>query len=207
MIRRIGVTAAVVALAAGGLVAGGVTTASAGKPTVTAVGSVTCGAPGSGKGKVAPPFTLTSGGAGPRVTTSKFKSTCTGTTGNPLVTPISAKIGAVSTSPNSTTTCAQLQTAAETATVTVVNIKWKANGGKINPTTIIFTTLLGGTPPMGFTSPGPLGTAIVTGSYAGNDAVSTVIVSDTITDLTNKCLGKGIKKLNFGSGGSLVITP
>lgn len=187
--------------------AAGVTTASAGKPLVTAVGSVTCGAPGSGKAKINPPFTLSPGGAGPRVTTSKFKTTCTGTTGNPLVTPISAKIGAVSTSANSNTTCAELQTPAETATTTVVNIKWKATGGKINPTTIIFTTLQGGVPAMGFTSPGPTGTSIVTGSYAGNDAVSTVIVADSIQSLTDKCLGKGIKKLNFGSGGSLVITP
>lgn len=204
--RRILVAACAVALGTGGLIAGGVTAAGAGKPLVTAVGSVTCGAPGSGKAKINPPFTL-SPQSGQRVTTSKFKTTCTGTTGNPAVTPISAKINATSTSPSAATTCAQLATPSETATTTVVNIKWKASGGKINPTTIVFTSLQGGVPAMGFTSPGPSGVSIVSGSYAGNDAVSTVIVSDSITDLTNKCLKKGIKKLNFGSGGSLVITP
>jgi hypothetical protein len=203
--RRILVTASAVALAVGGLFVGGVTPAGASKPVLTAVGHATCTG-GTGKGKVSPPFTLTPG-VGQRVTTSKFKGgTCTGTTQNPAVTPISAKISATSTSPNANTTCLDLQTPSETATVTQVVIKWKANGGKINPTNITFTTLQGGVPAMGFTSPGPTGTAIVTGSYAGDSAVSQVIVSDSITTLTNACLKKGIKKLNFGGGGSLVIS-
>jgi hypothetical protein len=207
--RRILVTACAVALGTAGLVAAGATSASAGKPVVTAVGSVTCGAPGSGKAKINPPFKLTPG-VGPRVTTSKFKTTCTGTTGNPAVTPISAKITATSTSPNSDTLCTELTQAAETPTVTTVFIKWKGAGGKINPTNITFTTLNGGTPAGGFTSPGPSGVSIVTGSYEGNDAVSVVLVDpSTVTALTNSCLNpkKGIKKLAFSSGGSLNITP
>lgn len=205
MIRRMAVSAAAVALLTSGLVAGGVTSASAGKPLVTAVGSATCGAPGSGKGKVVPPFTLVAQ-PGNRVTTSKFKTTCTGTTGNPLVTPTSAKIVSTSTS-SAAATCVTLQAGGEAATNTVVDIFWKASGGKINPTHIVYTTILGGTPANGFTLPGPTGTATVTGSYAGNDSVSQVVVSDTVAALTAKCLGKGIKKLNFGSGGSLSITP
>lgn len=176
------------------------------KPVVTAVGSVTWSG-GIGKGKVSPPFTLTAQ-PGTRVTTSKFKGgTCSGTTGNPAVTPSSAKITATSTSPNANTTCVDLQTPSETATVTQVDIKWKANGGKINPTHIVFTTLQGGVPAMGFTSPGPTGTATVTGSYAGDNATSQVVVSDTVATLTAACLKKGIKKLNFGGAGSLVIAP
>lgn len=205
MIRRIAVSAAAVALLTSGLVAGGVTSASAGKPLVTAVGSATCGAPGSGKGKVVPPFTLVAQ-PGNRVTTSKFKTTCTGTTGNPLVTPTSAKIVSTSTSAASAT-CVTLQMGGEAPTNTVVDIFWKASGGKINPTHIVYTTILGGTPVNGFTLPGPTGTATVTGSYAGNNSVSQVVVSDTVAALTAKCLGKGIKKLNFGSGGSLSLTP
>ncbi len=203
--RRIGVTAAVVALTAGGLVAGGVTTASAGKPLVTAVGSVTCGAPGSGKGKVSPPFTLVAQ-PGTRTTTSKFKTTCTGTTGNPLVTPISAKIVSTSTS-SAAATCVTLQQGGESATTSLVDIKWKASGGKMTATHIVYTSILGGTPANGFTVPGPTGTAIVSGSYAGNNSISQVVVADTVAALTDKCLGKGIKKFNFGSGGSLSITP
>ena len=205
MIRRIAVSAAAVALLTSGLVAGGITSASAGKPLVTAVGSATCGAPGSGKGKVVPPFTLVAQ-PGNRVTTSKFKTTCTGTTGNPLVTPTSAKIVSTSTS-SAAATCVTLQMGGEAPTNTVVDIFWKASGGKINPTHIVYTTILGGTPANGFTLPGPTGTATVTGSYAGNNSVSQVVVSDTVAALTAKCLGKGIKKLNFGSGGSLSITP
>jgi hypothetical protein len=205
MMRRIAVSAAAVALLTGGLVAGGVTTASAGKPIVTAAGTVTCGAPGSGKGKVSPPFTLVAQ-PGNRVTTSKFKTTCTGTTQNPLVTPKSAKIVSTSTS-SASATCITLQQGGESATNTVVDIFWKANGGKITPTRIVYTSIFGGTPANGFTLPGPNGTATVTGSYAGNNSVSQVVVSDTVAALTDKCLGKGIKKLNFGSGGSLSITP
>jgi hypothetical protein len=206
-IRKVGVAALASALALGGLVAGSVGVAAAKKPVLTATGHVTCTG-GTGKGKVSPPFGLASAGSGPRVTTSKFKGgTCSGTTQDPTVTPISAKISATSTSPNSTTTCVDLQTPQETATVTQVDIKWKANGGKINPTHITFTTLQGGVPAMGFTSPGPSGTATVTGSYAGDDATSQVVVSDSVATLTAACLKKGIKKLNFGGGGSLVIAP
>lgn len=205
MMRRIVVSAAAVALLTGGLVVSGVTSASAGKPLVTAVGSATCGAPGSGKGKVVPPFTLAAQ-PGNRVTTSKFKTTCTGTTGNPLVTPISAKIVSTSTS-SAAATCVTLQRGGESVTTSVVDIKWKASGGKMTPTHIVYTSILGGTPVNGFTLPGPTGTAVVTGSYAGNDSLSQVVASDTVAYLTEKCLGKGIKKLNFGSGGSLSITP
>jgi hypothetical protein len=206
MMRRIGVATVVVALGASGLVASSVTTASAAKPKVTAVGSVTCGSPGSGKAKIKPAFSLVAQ-AGQRVTTSKFKTTCTGTTGNAAVTPLSAKIKSTSTS-SAASTCLDLQAGGETATTTVVNIKWKASGGKILPTTIVFTSILGGTPANGFTNPGPTGDAIVTGSYAGNDAVSQVIISNSVADLTAACLSKkGLKKLAFGSGGSLVLTP
>ena len=206
MMRRIVVGVATAALLTSGLVAGGITAAAAKKPPIfDATGTVTCGAPGSGKGKVSPPFTLTPG-SGTRTTTSKFKSTCTGTTGNPLVTPASAKIDSISLS-NASSTCVDLQTGGETPTDTNVTIKWKASGGKINLTHIHFTTILGGTPANGFTLPGPTGTAIVTGSYAGETALSQVVVSDSTATLTAACLKKGIKKLNFGSGGSLSIHP
>jgi hypothetical protein len=197
MMRRIVVATAVLALGTSGLVASGISASGAAKPPpFNAAGSVTCSG-GTGKGKVTPPFTLTAQ-AGTRETKSKFKPTCTGTTGNPAVTPISAKIEAISTSP-AASTCVDLQVGGETFSTTVVTIKWKASGGKILPTTIIFSSILGGTPVNG--------TATVIGSYGGNDAVSTVLVSDSVATLTAACLKKGIKKLNFGGGGALNITP
>jgi hypothetical protein len=203
MMRRFVVSAAAVALVTGGLVVGGVTTASAGKPTVTATGSVSCGAPGSGKAKIKPPIKLAAQ-PGTRTTTSKFKVTCTGTTGNALVTPISAKI--TSTSTTAAVSCVDLQAAGETPLQSVLDIKWKASGGKINPTHIVFTSTLNGTPASGATFPGPTGTSIVTGSYAGNDALSTVVNIDPVQTLIDACLGKGIKKLNFGPN-NLSLTP
>ena len=65
----------------------------------------------------------------------------------------------------------------------------------------------------GFTVPGPTGTTTVTGSYAGNVAISQVVIADTTEALTALCTPnakgkvKGIKKFNFGDGGSLVIHP
>ncbi len=207
MMRRILVAGMAVALGAGGLVAGAATAAGASKPVVTAVGSVTCGAPGSGKAKISPPYLATTPQPGTRTVSSKFKSTCSGTTGNPLVTPTSAKISGVSMS-SAATTCVDLLVGGETPTSTTVDIKWKASGGKINPTHIVFTSINGFSgPPSGFVLPGPTGVATVTGSYAGDTAVSTVLVADAQATLQAACLGKGLKKLNFSSGGSLVIHP
>jgi hypothetical protein len=212
MMKRITVAATAMTLAVGGLVGGAAQSAGAAKPPpFDAVGSVTCGAPGSGKAKISPPFSLTPG-VGTRTTTSKLKTTCTGTTGNPAVTPTSAKINSTSLS-DAAGTCITLSVGGEAATDTNVDISWKAAGGKINPTHIHYTTILGGVPAHGFTLPGPTGLVTVTGSYAGNSAISTVLIADTTEALTALCTPnakgkiKGIKKLTFGSGGSLVIAP
>ena len=212
MMKRIVVAATAATLGLGVLATGGgVATAAPKPPIFDAAGTVTCGSPGSGKAKISPAFTLTPG-VGTRTTTSKFKTTCTGTTGNAAVTPASAKINSISLS-DAAGTCITLSTSGETASDTTVHIKWKAAGGKINPTDIHFTSILGGTPVHGFTLPGPTGTATVTGSYAGNAAVSSVVIADTTEALTALCTPnakgkvKGIKKFAFADGGSLVITP
>ena len=212
MMKRIVVAATAATLGLGVLATGGGVASAAPKPPIfNASGTVTCGAPGSGKGKISPPFTLTPG-VGTRTTTSKFKSTCTGTTGNAAVTVASAKITSTSLS-DAAGTCLTLSAGGEAATDTNVDIKWKANGGKINPTHIHYTTILGGTPVHGFTVPGPTGSTTVTGSFAGEAAISQVVIADTTEALTALCTPnskgkvKGIKKFNFGDGGSLNIHP
>jgi hypothetical protein len=191
----------------------GATSASAGKPQVTGVGTVSCSG-GSGKAKISPPFKQVPQ-TGQRITTSKFKTTCTGTTGNPAVTLASAKITATSTSVNASTTCTELIAGGDPQesfdTVTSVFIKWKATGGKVDPTNITFTSILVGVPATGFTNPGPTGQSIITGSYAGEDAVSAVTLDPgSLAGLVTACNStkdKGIKKFVFGGAGGLTITP
>ncbi len=203
MIRRIEATALAVALI-GAFVATGTSLAGAAKPVVTASGTVSCGAPASGKGTVSPPFKLTPG-VGARTTKSTLNLKCTGTTTNALVTPISAKVVTKSVSPTSATTCTNLQSASESKTITTTDITWKASGGKINPTHIVFSTSQTGVPALGSTAPGPTGISTITGSYARDATVWKVVASDSLQTLTSACLGKGIKKLNFGAASSLQI--
>jgi dienelactone hydrolase len=165
---------------------------------------VRCGAPGSGKGTVSPPFTLAAA-KGARTTRSTVKLACSGTTSNALVTPTSAKVVSRSVNPSAATTCADLQTVRENATVTTVDITWKASGGKINPTHIVFSTQQSGVPTMGSTVPGPTGKVTITGSYAGEAAILALVSSDSTQTLTRACLAKGIKKLHFGSSSRLQI--
>jgi dienelactone hydrolase len=204
MMRR-SVATAVVVMVVAVVGMGGTSIAAAARPVVTAAGTTQCGF-GSGKGTVSPPFKLAAG-VGSRTTKSTVKLLCTGTTTNGLVTPVSARIVTKSVSPTSSTTCTGLQSVRESPSVTTMDIKWNAIGGKINPTHIVFSTSQTGVPSMGSTTPGPSGTATITGSYAGESAVSQLVVSDTLQSLTDACLKKGIKKLHFGPASTLRITP
>jgi hypothetical protein len=201
VVRRIVAASAAVVLVAAAI---GATAdpAPAAKPVVTAEGTVQCGAPASGTGTVTPPFKLTAG-KGARTTRSTVKLTCTGTLFNSNLTPTAARVVTRSVNPSAATTCFDLQTSRETATTTTADITWKAKGGRIEKTHVVYSTIQNGS--MTSTTPGPTGTATVTGSFAGESAVAKLVVSDTTQSLTDACMGKGLRKLHFGTGSTLRI--
>jgi hypothetical protein len=197
MIRRIALAATTAALALGGVaVAAGPAAAAAG-PTITAVGSVNCNI--SGKVKISP--ALTNANTLPSTTTAKIKGSCTGTTESG-VTPTSVKsvVTSTGTTPG---TCTGLLTPS-TAPFTAGNT-WKASGGKINPSTVVFP----GFAPNGGGFALTLGTT--TGSYAGFQnatAQANVDLALIAGQIATGCdpqppkfkAAKGIKKITILSG-------
>jgi hypothetical protein len=173
--------------------------ASAGKPTITATGNVSCSGL-NGKVKINPP--LTNANTQPSTITAKIKATCTGST-ETGVTPSAAKgsVLSVGTSPG---TCSGLTQPGTTPFG--VDLKWKGTGGKINPSHVTFPNV---TPAgIGF----DLNNGDTSGSYAGNDNADAHANID-IPDFAACDPGpppknkpaKGIKKLTITSG-TLTIT-
>jgi hypothetical protein len=215
--------------------------ASAGKPIVgNATGSASCTA--GGKVKINPGLknedNATNNYAGyagvprwvvgPSLTTAKLKLACTGTTGIPGVSPLKGKVTATSqgTAPG---TCSGLLDTTPGTDPFVIDIKWKANGGKgMNDTHIAYSGFQ--TEGLGFKLPGDGGTATVSGSYAGNTSEAHAVLA-AVPDLSRcepkiKCkedktgatctasseklkvkAGKGMKKLDLAESGTLTITP
>jgi dienelactone hydrolase len=202
MIRRtVAASVAVVCIGAG-LVTGG---AGAAVAAVGLNGTVTCGAPVVGTGTVTPPFRL-SPGTGPRTTKSTVTFGCSGTSFNNSLAPVSAKVVTTAVSADSSLTCTGLLSAGEVPTITKAAITWTLPGGvKAKPTHVVYSTIQTGVPSMGSTTPGPTGTAKVTGSYAGEQAVAQLVTSDSLATLTTACQGAGISTLHFGAGSSLTI--
>ena len=88
MMRRIALAGVTAALALGGIaVAAGPAGAAAKPPIFNATGTLHCSI--TGKVKINPP--LTNANTLPSTTTAKLKGTCSGTTGNPVVTPSGVK--------------------------------------------------------------------------------------------------------------------
>lgn len=191
MLRRITAAACAVALGTGALVVAGVESAGAAKPVITATGNVHC--IGAGKAKLAPPLNNTPA-VGTRVTTAKFKMNCTGTTGNAAVTVSSAKVTATMNQSASGTCLTLLGTQNSPFNV---DFKWKATGGKINPTHITYSNF--DATATGFNLPGTGGNSTVTGSWAGSGPSTAVAVipASFLSTLATACGGKGIKKIVF----------
>ncbi|HZJ25737.1 MAG TPA: hypothetical protein VFF40_01765 [Acidimicrobiia bacterium] len=202
MIRKIALGAAATALTFGGL-ALVASPAGAGKPPpFDATGSVTCSI--WGKAKIDPP--LTNANVLPSTTTAKIKGkdTCSGTTGNPLVTPTTIKAVVTSTGTEAGT-CDGLVTPGTSPFN--VDIKWKAAGGKLNPSTIVFPGI---TPAgIGF----DLNNGNTTGSYAGTAnanahahanidpaGLNFALCAPTVKPSGKIKAAKGIKKLVVTSG-------
>jgi hypothetical protein len=204
-VRRWAVVGTAVMLSIGGTVASpGV--AGAAKPVITATGNVVCNGPG--KVKVNPPLTDTPA-AGTRTLTVKAKLACSGGTGNPAVVLSTGKFVSVTTIPGSVT-CATF--VGDHTNTTVSDVKWKAVGGKVNPTHIVNTTYNGQTTGFSFPAwvgspiPAPLSNPTVTGSYqlpphAMLGGFSTP--SASILPANPACAGKGVKKLIVTGGFTL----
>jgi hypothetical protein len=174
-----------------------VDSAGAAKPTITATGEAGCSGVAKGKVKFSPPLRNVSP-FGTKVTVKvNLGNSCSGTTGNPLVTPIGAKVtieGVV----KGTTPC----TGGFSLGPNTAEIKWKGQGGKINPTQLHFVDAAGGwftSPPPHMQShfPGFSTNAVVTGSYAGNThGFLQLIYAETEAQLQQGCASKGgMKKL------------
>jgi hypothetical protein len=208
MLRRIGLSALAGVLAFGGIVVMS-GPASAGKPTITATGNVSCAI--SGKVKISPP--LTNANTVPSHITGKLKGTCTGSTESG-VSPAKVKIGLDLTT-SGPGTCNGLAT--PTSDPFTLSLGWKGNGGKINPST---ATLKGfvvtGVPNFGFDLPNPNAAnpkTTVTGSYAGTNTASAhahIDVPDTsVCDpgpAPKNKPAKGIKKIAILPGSTLNIS-
>ena len=200
--RRLGVLATTTALALGGLaVTAG--DAGAGKPLVIATGSVQCTGL-NGKLKLNPPLTQIN--TVPSNLTGTLKATCTGTTESG-VTPKAGKATITSTG-SVPGTCTRLLVPGSNPFT--VKISWKASGGKIAATTIVFPNQL---PDLGGYG---LHDGDVTGSYAGGDTADAHVDMDVgalLSAITDDCNPKppknkppkGIKKLVIISG-TLAIT-
>jgi hypothetical protein len=205
MIRKtiVAVTAAGLALGGLVLVAG---PAGAAKPTITATGNVTCNI--TGKIKISPP--LTNVNTSVNTTQAKLKGTCTGST-EQGVTPNKAK-GLLTSTTAEPGTCSSFTDATPGTDPFLLDVTWKASGGKINPSNIIFP---------GYEVEGAnfaLHDGDAAGSYAGTDNVDAVGVPDILKladalatcDPTVKPNGKvkapkGIKKITIVSG-TLTVT-
>ena len=191
-----------VAVASGAIVIGAVvissTPAGAVVPSITGSGDVSCH--GAGMMKFKAPLTNTAG-VGTRTTTTVSKVTCTETTTD-AVTVVSGKVISTMTAP-ATGTCAVL--GREQVRTVTTDVKWKGVGGKVQPTHIVWTSVGGNVAGLkgAVSLPGTTGSATVTGSFAGDDASSAAITTQTVVQINAACAGKGLKKLNLGPTSSL----
>jgi acetyl esterase/lipase len=205
MFRRVAVASAAVVVM-GASFAVGVTPAVAAVAPIGLTGTVSCGDPVSGTGTVAPPFTM-SPGSGARTTKSTVTFGCTGTGYTASIAPIAAKIVTTALNPDASQTCTGLLSPAELPTVTKATVTWTLPGGvKAKPTHVVYSTIQTAMPSMGSTTPGPTGTVKVTGSYVGERAVASLVVSDTLSTLTTACQNGGISTFHFGSGSTFTIS-
>jgi hypothetical protein len=192
--------------------------ASAAKPAITAVGSVNCETT-SGKVSIKPGLT-TAPQSGARTMKMKLKATCTGTTGDAAVQVTGAKLTATRTGLASTT-CGTEFAASPTAPGFVADVKWKAKGGRIKPTHIVWSNrfwgvvgpqALDGFMTLYLPDLNASGTGVSTGSWAGSDAFMVLKANYSLSSLGlvgNPCNVKGLKKLyassyppgGFGPGG------
>jgi hypothetical protein len=160
---------------------GTATAASAKALAVTATGQVHCSMIGKVSYTPKLPVVAQSG------VMAKFKAslTCsTGETGNAAITVVSGKLSGVTSTYNGG--CLSANPPSLTAT-----IKWKATGGKVNPTTITWGAATGNMTPV-YSHDFMNGT--MTGSYAGEQAGAD-FVADSVSSAN--CGTKGIKKWTF----------
>jgi hypothetical protein len=205
MIRRIALGAAAAALAFGGVAMAATGADAAKPPPFAADGTVNCNI--AGKVKISP--ALTNSNPFPSTTTAKIKGTCSGTTGNPAVTPsaVKATVQSVGTEPG---TCDGLVEPGDTPFTAF--LEWKALGGKINPSSVTFpglTPIIAVPPGFALNDGDSAAEALpgVPGSYAGNNVADANAFLDAFPDFS-LCdpqppkfkPPKGIKKLTIASG-------
>lgn len=172
------------------------------KPVINGTGAVSCSGT-AGTIKFVPPLSSTTRAT--KTTVKMTKLTCTGATGNAAVTVTGAKIKGTSTN-TSGLSCADIAPrpggvpfgSNATQDPMVLDLKWKAQGGKINPTRITAPSwafwsntyiVLAGT-----AAPPPPVT--VSGSYAGMYATSGAGSPLNDATLAATCAGtKGLKKV------------
>jgi hypothetical protein len=186
--------------------------ASAAKPTITAVGDAACSGIASGRGKLKPGLTATPA-PGTGQLQLRFKmSNCGGTTGNPNVAPVSAKVTITSTTSMLGCTGGTFGNGGFFGGPATATIKWKATGGRMNPTHIAWATHSGGhlVPNNVIYNhfPGIANTGVITGSYAGNlGAVLQVVYNETPAAMQAACASKkGLKKLTV-TGSRPIVEP
>jgi hypothetical protein len=217
MLRRIGISAAALAVGLGGL-ALAAPAAGAAKPELgNATGNVTCQI--TAKVKINPPLknSVVAPNTTPSTTTAKVKSvSCTSNGGTIGTFMNGGKMKAVITSTGTEPgTCTGLVEPGETPFTSVTT--WKPNGAKANGSNITFANV-GPKEPLGsgFLLPADgedgAGTTNISGSFAGHDAwaVANIAPPDTSRcfDVTTQKPGKppktkaakGLKKIEVTSG-------
>ena len=192
---------ATVMLVAAGLVGGAGSAEAA--PAVSGTGYLACSAT-TGKVKMSPGLG-TVAAAGLRSFTAKLTLACDGGS-NPAYSVGSGKATLTFSEP-ATRTCATLpQTFGYTGSA-VLTVKFKASGAKLNPTRIVFPSHSSTEYPptgqefWGFAGDADLNAAVITGSYAGEDADFTIRSLRTVIDLQSTCTAKGYKTLALGHAG------
>jgi len=128
----------------------------------------------------------------------KARLSCsTGTTGNPAVTVTSGVLRGASAPFSASCTSGTLGSVSGP-------IKWKATGGKVNPSSVMWSAgTASGTSTLVLDLPGP-GTATVSGSNAGENA-SMHIVSDPLAG--GRCSKSAVKGFKFtGTGGTSTVS-
>ncbi len=188
------------------------TPAGASKPVVNGAGTVYCNGT-SAKIKFVPALTST---PRPTTTTVKMKLNCTGATGNAAVTILAAKVSGKTVS--SGLSCADIAPRSAgvpfgvnaTQNPMVMDVKWKASGGKVNPTRIVAPSwafwassyiVFAGT-----AAPPPRVT--LTGSYAGEYAESGAAAPVSDAALAATCASaKGLKKVTANLTSLTVYVP
>jgi hypothetical protein len=163
MLRRVSAVAIALTLFGGTVVSASPASAAKPKPTIQATGDVTCG------GAV----TMKAGAyamAGFGTVTAKFKARlrCQGSTGNSLV---KVKRAIVSGTYQHQGDCSILGVHSHASPantyVALMNITWKAVGGKMNTTYVGYSNHDARADGWKLPAPSPAGTSTVSGSYAG----------------------------------------